>query len=33
MVGPMLIENAVVIYAVAAIAAFCFKFRDPHKAR
>ena len=33
MVPTMLVENAFVIYAVAAIAALCFKYRDPHKAR
>ena len=32
--GPtMLIENAFMVYAIAAIAAFCFKHRDPRKAR
>jgi hypothetical protein len=32
MVPTMLIETAVIVYAVGAIAAFCYKHRDPHKA-
>jgi hypothetical protein len=31
--ATMLIENVVMVYVVAAIAAFCFKYRDPRKAR
>jgi len=33
LVASMLIENVFMIYVVAAVAAFCFKNRDPQRAR